>query len=438
MKRFLFVLALSFALAAVAAADPAAVRLDITSQPSGASVCVDGETRGVTPLTLMDIAPGRHLMSVSLQGFRTADEFISIEPGAFTQKNYELAAEKGLLLVRTDPAGAEVAVKGVSLGATPLLVTTLDAAGGPYQLSLSMNGYQRKTVPVVFEGRTPLVIDEKLTLDSGILEISTDPAGAEVIVNGVNRGTTPVTVERVPRGTASVVFKLNGFRDVTREVRVGAGDHINLAVPLKGRPSKLTVVTDPEKARVYVDDEFQGRSPADIPVLGGRHRVRVELPGYAMSARFVEVPNGSHITEEFRLASIMGRLEVTTQPPGAEVWIDDKKVGVTRNPRAGAKTSFACAIEDLVEGEHTLVLKLKGYEEKRQHFEITPKKTTELKVALKRLFIPDIEITTASGSIRKGVLVEQTIDGGYIIEVRPGVEQTIPGDDVKSAKMLEL
>ena len=58
---FPFALLTGVILAATApAAESVPVRVSISTQPPGASVIVDGQDRGVTPITLFDIAPGRH------------------------------------------------------------------------------------------------------------------------------------------------------------------------------------------------------------------------------------------------------------------------------------------------------------------------------------------------------------------------------------------
>ena len=436
MKRTIASLFAFLSMFAAVAADQEFIRLDITSQPSSATVAIDGEVRGVTPLTLLDVKPGKCLVTVSAPGYRTYDEFVVLQKGAYTQKNYELRPEKGLLLVRTDPAGCDVSYNGLSLGVTPLLITSF-AAGNSYQLTLSQNGYGKKTVNVTLDGRRPKILDEALTLDSGIIDIVSDPVGAEVIVNGVSKGKAPVRVERVPRGIATVTLKMDGYEDLNREVKITAGDKQNLSVRLKGRPTRLTVVTIPERARVYVDDQFQGRSPVRVSLEGGSHRVRAELPGYAPMSRNVNIPNGGTVTEEFRLKSVFGRLEITTTPVGAEIWVDRKKRGITKGAKDGAQTSLPFAVEELVEGEHQVTVKMKGYEEASKHFEVSPSKTSELRVKMKRIFCPDIEITTVNGTVKRGQLLEQTALGSYRIETRPGLEEVIDSEDVKSVKPID-
>ena len=73
------------------------VRVTVTSQPAGATVIVDGMDRGTTPITLFDLAPGRHHIKYRLAGYVEADRFVDTNhEGPFIEKNVVLKEEKGL------------------------------------------------------------------------------------------------------------------------------------------------------------------------------------------------------------------------------------------------------------------------------------------------------------------------------------------------------
>ena len=153
MKRI--VIAFAFAAAAAAAvAAPAQSRVSISSQPSGATVVIDGQDRGTTPITLFDISPGRHHLKYRLPGYVERDRFFRMDEGPFIEKSETLVEEKGLLLLRTEPAGANILIDGVSFGQTPRLVTTL-AAKDQHVVKFRKAGYQDQTITVRFDGRKP-------------------------------------------------------------------------------------------------------------------------------------------------------------------------------------------------------------------------------------------------------------------------------------------
>ena len=168
------------------AADKVQTRVSVTSQPSGATVIVDGQDRGTTPITLFDLKPGRHHLKYRLAGYCERDRFFSTDEGPFIEKNEVLVEEKGLLLLKTDPPGADIQINGDSVGQTPRLITHL-AAKDTYSVRLRKAGYQDQKISVRFDGRKPLVREEKMVLASGTINILSEPSGAEVTVNGIVR-----------------------------------------------------------------------------------------------------------------------------------------------------------------------------------------------------------------------------------------------------------
>jgi hypothetical protein len=74
---------------------PATGRLDITADTPGAQVSLNGEPRGVTPLTLADVAPGRHRVAVS-SGAAQVVRSVDVTRGSTTSVMVALAASAGV------------------------------------------------------------------------------------------------------------------------------------------------------------------------------------------------------------------------------------------------------------------------------------------------------------------------------------------------------
>lgn len=430
MKRALtcVLLALAFAAAAVDEQPAVRPRVTVSSQPSGATVSVDGMDRGVTPLVIYDLGPGRHHLRYRLAGYEDRDRFFTMDEGPVLEKSETLVPEKGLLLLRTDPPGCAIAIDGVAAGTTPRLFTDLDAKE-TYKVRLTKAGYLPQDLVVKFNGREPLVRDEAMVLDSGAISIMSDPSGAEVTVNGIVRGVTPLEVKDIPKGRATVKFRLDGFVDEVRELAMRAGDRQTLSIVLSPRPGSLHLASVPDGARFYLDEEARGQGPLAITGLKpGEYRVRAELAGYGTIEKTVEIKPGEATREEFRLSNVMGRLEVRTEPPGATVVFDGKVLGTTKGSE-GAARSDVFAIEDILEGEHVLIVRKDGYEESSRKPKIRSSKTSQANVRLKRIFVPDVELETVHGTVR-GVLVENLADC-VKVEVSLGITRTIPRNEIR-------
>lgn len=420
----------------VFAADQTQTRVSISSQPSGATVIIDGKDRGTTPVTLFDLTPGRHHLKYRLAGYVERDRFFSTEEGPFIEKNEVLSEEKGLLLLKTDPEGADIQIDGVSVGRTPRLITNLSVKD-VYGIRFRRAGYQDQTISVRFDGRKPLVREERLVLASGTIDIMSEPAGAEVTVNGVVRGVTPVKVTDVPKGRATVKFHLEGYADEVRDLAINAGDQQTLPVVMKGIPGTLHLVSVPDGARFYVNGETRGKSPLSIAGLSpGEYTIRAELDGYGTMAKTVTLANGQSAREEFRLSNVMGRLEIRTSPADVQVFVDGRLAGVTRSKDPDAEFSDIFPVENLMEGEHTIVLRKGGYRDRTSHPKIQSEKTAKFhNQRLVRIFTPDIEILTSRGTYQ-GVLVSNKPDG-IVIEVKPGITSRFPRDEIRKVTFLK-
>ena len=422
-------------------AKPQPVRLDVTGQPEGAKVFVDGTLcgtlHGTTPCVVTPLDPGRHLLHVEAPFHRPFDECVRLDGSAhLVSKAVDLKVERGLLLVTTKPAGATVTCQGNSLGTTPLLVTTLPC-GTAYVLELSHNGYKTKRVEVKMPDRKPIVREEELVLDSGLLSCTTEPAGATVLVNGIEQGKTPVEV-MIPRGGAELTFRLEGYKDVKQSVDVPAGARRTLALQMDGSPARLTVVTEPDDAKVYLDGKFQGKkSPVTAEsIAAGEHEVRVERPGFATVSRKVRLDNGGDKTETFKLESVLGRIEVVTTPPGVKISIDGRPVGTTR-PQGDSAVSQILLVENVVAGEHAVLAQLDGYFDQSLKVVLGAKETKQLPFTLRRNFTPDTEIETSHGSVRGALVKEKTNEEQIVLEIKPGIEQAIRRDTIRKITNLK-
>lgn len=429
-----FFLGILVATLQVSVATAANSRVDFRSSPKGAKVIVDGVVRGQTPLRLFDVREGEHHASVLLANHEPADLFFSLEEGSYSSQYAELVPVKGLLLMTSEPSGCDITLDGISLGTTPRLITSLDAAN-KYRLLLQKPGYQPRQVEVKFDGRTPLVKKETLILDSGTLQITSDPIGAAVTVNGIPRGNTPLLVKRIPKGRATVALSLDGYAEAVREFTLNAGESQTVFIRMDGLPGTLKVSTLPETARIYVDDVAQDKGSCVLTGLKpGNYMVRAELEGYGTIEKSITVGNGQTVVEELRLMNVMGGLEIRTSPCGVKVYLDGRYCGLSRSSDPTAVLSDLLSVSNIKEGEHTLLAKANGYAEYARTIKVEPSKATQVKIVMRRIFIPDIEIETDSGTYR-GILLDQD-ESSVQIEVALGVTRSFSRETIRKLTML--
>ncbi|MBI4912103.1 MAG: serine/threonine protein kinase [Acidobacteria bacterium] len=111
------------------------------------------------------------------------------------------------------------------------------------------------------------------------LDLFSEPMGAEVLVDGVSLGATPIARAAIPKGARLLRFQKTGY--LPMEVPVPAkGSQVSPV--LEPNPFEVRVVTDPPGADVYLNGQFVGKSPIQalrVPSRGAPE-MRIHLEGH--------------------------------------------------------------------------------------------------------------------------------------------------------------
>jgi hypothetical protein len=236
----------------------------------------------------------------------------------------------GTLSVQTNPAGATVVIDGQQRGATPL---NLQLKPGRHVVELVTEGDVR-TIPVMMTpgGQVSQFIEiARATSALGELQIRTEPAGAQVSVDGRSLGRSPLTAEGLTPGQHTVVLE-NELGPVTQRVTIEAGTTASLVVPMstpRNAPvSGWIAVSAPIDVQLYENQRLLGSSQTDrIMVPVGRHDIEVvnEALGYR-AAKTVNVTPGQ--TANIRLDLPKAPMALNAVP-WAEVFVDGERAGET-------------------------------------------------------------------------------------------------------------
>jgi serine/threonine-protein kinase len=118
--------------------------------------------------------------------------------------------------VRTNPPGATVLLDGKEVGPSPFQGTV---GFGSHMLEVRLAGYDTVVRPVA-SGDSPLV----LTLQASIayVDILTDPAGAQVSLDGRSLGSSPILNVHVPDHPVPLRVSLRGYQTWTGNLGPGA------------------------------------------------------------------------------------------------------------------------------------------------------------------------------------------------------------------------
>ncbi len=266
-------------LAAAPTTAPATGTLAIQTNPAGASVVIDGQASGVTPLSV-SLSAGPHTLELSADGVHRTIPITMAARAELSQfiEMPQAAAVVGQLDVRTDPAGAKVSVDGQRRGVSPLTVTGL--VPGSHMVVLENElGSVNEDVTIEPGGTASLVVPMRSPQGapvSGWISISA-PAELQVFENQRLLGSTRTDRIMVATGRHDLEFVNDalGYRSA-KTIQVGPGQ---VASVKPDWPQGTIAINAAPWANVWLDGQELGETPVgntQVPI--GTHEVVFRHP----------------------------------------------------------------------------------------------------------------------------------------------------------------
>jgi len=297
--------------------------LIVESEPSGATFYLNGKEIGTTPKQIEQMV-GRYVLTADLgKLYRPARQEVDLTTSGAEVK-LTLTPAFGRLEVTSEPAGAEVYLDGEPVGTTPW--TAERKPSGTYELRLVKAHHLTHKGQV--QGADGQTTRERVTLrpNWGTLEVTSEPAGAAIELNGRATGqVTPQTYQPLEPGTYTVKLTLEGYGEVTERATVAKGGRAQIAPALQAKLGLLTVLASyedgtPCRGKLYIDGQEQGQTPAKLEVTAREHDVKVVCPKGERAER-VTVRHNERTSLDWKIvdrAARRGGLPVPPVPSGVE------------------------------------------------------------------------------------------------------------------------
>lgn len=355
--------------------------------PESASVSVSGLSFHIGNNFLL--LPGERNVFAEAEGYYDTDTTIEVTRDRNQEIELRLAPLPGRLQVNSSLEDIEVLIDDEPVGVVPGVIE--EVARGPHLIEFRKYRYfpERQEIEIEGLGITQTV-EVSLNPAWGQMELTSAPAGAEVLVDGVPVGVTPLTTEVLETGT-QLSIAMRGYKTWESEVSVKAGTtESHPLIELIVADGTVDVTSSPSGAHVNVGGEFRGTTPVSIDLSPlNEHRLELFLEGYRKAVRTVQTEPEGHSSLKVDLTPIIGRIQLTLSPEDAEVLVNGRTIG------SGSQ------VLSLTAREHELVVRKQGYETRRQT--ITPRPEHEQSLDIRLLTVEQAYWATRPPSITSSV-----------------------------------
>jgi len=277
------------------------------------------------------------------------------------------AVATGTAVLEAHPT-ASVAIDGEPRGQTPL---TLALPAGSHTATITV-GSTVRSIPLTIQAGTTTRQDvefAEVPATAGRLDITSEPAGARVTVDGVARGQTPVALADVPVGDHTVAIS-SGDTTIRRSVKVSAGATSSVAVSIAAADSTAgwLSISAPFELSVLEGGQVVGNtSAARLMLPTGAHNLTLSNAQLEFETS-VSIRIDAGKTTKPTIAIPNGSLSVNALP-WADVLVDGKEVGTT--PLANIAVPI---------GSHELVLRNPQLGERRRTITLAARTPTRIGV----------------------------------------------------------
>lgn len=409
---------------------------ELVSNPAGADIYYNGKKIGVTPKEIKGV-PKKYAFKLSHKGFKDEFVILDLKDGKNTFPKIDLTPMVSSCLVTTSPAGVNVIINGKSFGVTPMVIRDLPM--GKHEISLAKSGYADKIVTLQVDDERPKKIVENLFSNIGSIEFVSEPGEVSVFMNGELLGETPFKKE-LEAGKYTLTFKKANYYDVTSEVIVESGKNKKISHSLQLLPSAVKINCPIEGAEIYLDGKLAGKTPALIENLSAdrEYEVYIKAPKYVSDAQKITLTPGKTHEFYYDLKRNVGDLEVVTNVPGVNVYVDGHKYGVVQQGESEFLAEVF-SVKDLSIGMHELKITHKRAKPDvvKKRFEIKANEVTRIEGI--NLWIPNIELIMKDGSREIGLIKSENKRKGYIFfESKPGLRYSINYSDIEKIVPLSM
>ena len=224
----------------------------IDSAPQGAQFQVDGKSdpSWVTPFTVANLSPGKHVIAVSKSGYQSDIRSVDVAAGNKASLVVHLAAMNALMVVSSTPAGADILIDGKPTArVTP---AQFAVEKGSHTVLLRKQGYLDETVTADLGPAQNFQYSPALralgnaddiktvgklnklfgrgggdsTAGMGSVSLHTQPKGAQIAINQhMLDKVSPVDVMLGP-GNYIVDITMTGFKPVHKVISVDKGGKV--------------------------------------------------------------------------------------------------------------------------------------------------------------------------------------------------------------------
>ena len=267
-----------------------------------------------------------------------------------------LARNVGAFYITSEPSGATVWIDDKKeIGVTPLVIE--NQAVGEHKIYLEKGGYSTETTAIL-QANDIKKINLILKFGVGKLRVITQPYEANVFIDGVIKGKSPLLIKNIKAGFHDLRITKEGYSAVTDRIEIKSKSTEEIKIDLK-ELATFSINSNPPGASIRINGNFIGKSPISAKLDEGSYEIALSKKDYYEKEISVVLKESEKRGIKLDLRHHVGAVRITSNPAGADMFLDGKRKGKT-----------PLKISNVVTGNHLVEVRKKGYFPQRNNFNV--------------------------------------------------------------------
>jgi len=300
--------------------------VDIKVEPVTAEVNIRGFPPAVSVGGSHLMLPGNYQLEINATGYAPLLTELEVDMGPPLGFNYVMQELPGVISINTNPQ-ADLRLWVDELETPANAQGQYELERGSHSLQIESLRYLPVSVDFNVEGYgAEQSMDLELQAAWAVVSVSSSPANAEILVDGVIVGKTPAQIE-ILQGRRRINLEMPGFKPVTFNRSVAAGEDFNIEdIQLEPVNGKITINSEPVGASILVGSKFLGATPVTLELASEMdHELQLSKSGYSTSGQAFRLAPDEHRTLNVALEMEYGIVYLSVEPTGASLKINGKK-----------------------------------------------------------------------------------------------------------------
>lgn len=310
-------------------------RIDLTLKPNFGDIRVtstpengmaiylnDNNTGKTTPATIEGVASGENTVKLIDSWYQPQAKRVTVNDEKTTTVSFQMQPAFANVTINAKPS-ANILIDDVQKGNTRWNGRLME---GVYSIRIEKDKHYPQTRKLEIISGKDQSFDFELKPKTGTVNISTIPIDAIISIDGKNYGKTPLTIKDLLVGDYNLTIEKTGYGSINRKITITENKELDIKETL---PTGLEVTfeTTPSGAELYINGNYQGRTPQNISLEYGNHNIKLVNKSKVVEET-INIRQGGKSRWNFNV--IDGKeISITSKPSGVSIFINNQFIGKT-------------------------------------------------------------------------------------------------------------